>query len=260
MPAMQANGISINYRFDGAAEGAPVLMFSNSLGTDLHMWDGQIEPLSKHFRILRADTRGHGKTEAPNYPYTCDMLGNDALALLDALKIDKVYFCGLSMGGMIGMWLGRNAPDRLHKLVLCNTAAKFGLPDIWNQRIATVRGSGMKAITQTVLERWFTKTFRETSPDKIKPVESMLHATPAQGYAGNSAAIRDVDQRWPIVSIATPTLVIGGRHDPATPFEAAQLIAGRIPGAKLVALDAAHLSNIEQPEAFNAALGDFLKG
>lgn len=259
MPVLEANGIKVNYRIDGADD-APVLMFSNSLGTNLHMWDKQVPSLAKRFRVVRYDTRGHGNTDAPSGPYTFTMLGQDALALMDALKLPKVRFCGLSMGGMIGMWLACHAPERIAQLVLCNTAAKFGMPEVWNQRIVTVRASGMKAITDSVIERWFTKDFRAKSPAEIEPIVNMLHTTKPEGYAGNCAAIRDVDQRWPIRAIEAPTLVIGGRHDPATPYEAAQLIASRIPGAKLVGLDAAHLSNIEQPEAFAGALEDFLKG
>lgn len=259
MPSLEANGIKINYQIDGA-EGAPPLMMSNSLGTNLHMWDKQAPSLAKHYRVIRYDTRGHGKTGAPSGPYTFKQLGEDAIALMDALNLSKVRFCGLSMGGMIGMWLARNQPSRIERLVLCNTAAKFGIPEIWNQRIATVRASGMKAITGSVIERWFTKEFREKSPKEIEPIVEMLHTTKPEGYAGNCAAIRDVDQRWPIGDIRSPTLVIGGKHDPATPFDAAELIAKRIPGAKLVGLEAAHLSNIEQPEAFTKALEDFLKG
>jgi 3-oxoadipate enol-lactonase len=259
MPILEANGIKVNYRVDGA-DGAPVLMLSNSLGTNLHMWDKQVPALAKRFRVVRYDTRGHGKTDAPSYPYTFAMLGQDAIALMNALNLPKVRFCGLSMGGMIGMWLARNAASRVEQLVLSNTAAKFGLAEIWNQRIATVRATGMKAITGAVIERWFTKEFREKSPKEIDPIVEMLHTTKAEGYAGNCAAIRDVDQRWPIGGIKTPTLVIGGKQDPATPYEAAELIAKRIPRAKLIGLDAAHLSNIEQPEAFTKALDGFLKG
>ncbi len=192
MPTVEANGIRINYRIDGA-DGAPVLMLSNSLGTSLHMWDRQVPELSKRFRVVRYDTRGHGKTDAPAHPYTFAMLGQDAIALMDALKLPKVRFCGLSMGGMIGMWLARNAPARIEQLVLSNTAAKFGLPEIWNQRIAAVRASGMKSITGAVIERWFTKEFREKSPKAIEPIVEMLHTTKPEGYAGNCAAIRDVD-------------------------------------------------------------------
>lgn len=259
MPTLQANGINVNYQIDGA-DSAPVLMLSNSLGTNLHMWDKQVPALNKRFRVVRYDTRGHGKTDAPTAPFNVTTLGQDALALMDALKLTKVRFCGLSMGGMIGMWLARHAPERIEQLVLSNTAAKFGLPDVWNTRIATVRASGMQAITNAVIERWFTKEFREKSPKDVEPITQMLHTTKPEGYAGNCAAIRDVDQRWTIGEIETPTLVIGGKQDPATPFDAAELIAKRIPGAKLVALDAAHLSNIEQPEAYAKALDGFLKG
>lgn len=259
MPLLEANGIKINYQIDGA-DNAPVLLMSNSLGTNLHMWDKQIPALASRFRVVRYDTRGHGKSDAPHYPYTLRMLGDDALALMDTLKLTNVRFCGLSMGGMIGMWLARHFPSRIEQLVLCNTAAKFAVPEIWNQRIAAVRASGMQNITASVIERWFTKQFRESSPKEIDPIVEMLHTTKAEGYAGNCAAIRDVDQRWSIGDIAVPTLVIGGKYDPATPYDAAELIASRIPGAKLVGLEAAHLSNIEQPEAFSKAIGGFLKG
>ncbi len=259
MPVLEANGISINYRIDGA-DSAPVLMLSNSLGTNLHMWDKQVPALAKRFRVLRYDTRGHGKTTAPQGPYTFKTLGEDAIALMDALKLPAVRFCGLSMGGMIGMWLARHVPSRVEQLVLCNTAAKFGLTEVWNQRIATVRASGMKAITDAVIERWFTKDFRDKSMKEIDPIVEMLHTTKPEGYAGNCAAIRDVDQRWTIAAIKVPTLVIGGKHDPATPFAAAEFIASRIPGARLAGLDAAHISNVEQPDAFTKALDGFLKG
>lgn len=257
MPFVDANGIKINYEIEGA-ENAPVLMLSNSLGTNLHMWDAQAPSFAKHFRLVRYDTRGHGKTSAPEGPYTCAQLGHDALALMDALKLTKVRWCGLSMGGMIGMWLGRNAPERLEKLVLSNTAAKFGVPEIWNQRIAGVRANGMKAAVASSLERWFTKEYRDKHAKELGPITAMLAATPPQGYAGNCAAIRDFDQRWTISEIKIPTLVIGGKQDPATPFASAELIASRIPGAKLVALDAAHISNIEQAEKYTKAVEDFL--
>jgi 3-oxoadipate enol-lactonase len=258
MPTIEVNGARINYQIDGA-ENAPPLVLSNSLGTNLHMWDKQVPSLAKRFRVIRYDTRGHGKSEVTTGPYTFRQLGEDALALLDGLKLPKVRFCGLSMGGMIGMWLARHAPSRVEQLVLCNTAAKFGVPDGWNQRIAGVTVSGMKAIGDATMERWFTQPFREKAAGEIREMKAMLESCSPQGYAANCAAIRDVDQRFPISEITAPTLVIGGRHDPATPFAAAELIASRIPGAKLVALEAAHISNVEQPEAFTKALDGFLE-
>lgn len=255
MPKIEANNIEVNCQI-GGADSAPAILFSNSLGTNLHMWDSQAKDLSGRFRVIRYDTRGHGKTSAPEGPYTVEQLGRDAIAFLDALKLRKVFFCGLSMGGMIGMWLARHAPERIEKLVISNTAAKFGLPDAWNQRITAVRAGGMKPITDGILERWFTKAFRETARD-VESVKQMLHTTPAPGYVGNCAAVRDVDQRWTIGDIKVPTLVIGGKQDPATPFAAAEFIASRIPGAKLLGLDAAHLSNLEKPAEFTKAVGDF---
>ena len=188
MPILEANGININYQIDGA-DNAPVLMLSNSLGTNLHMWDKQVPVLAKRFRVVRYDTRGHGKTSAPSYPYTVSMLGQDAIALMDALKLPKVRFCGLSMGGMIGMWLARQVPSRIEQLVLCNTAAKFGIPEVWNQRVATVRASGMMAITGAVIERWFTnrswkccirrrrKAMPETAPRSAMSISAGRSAT-----------------------------------------------------------------------------------
>jgi 3-oxoadipate enol-lactonase len=259
MPTLQANGISVNYQIDGA-ENAPVLMLSNSLGTNLHMWDKQVPALSKRFRVVRYDTRGHGKSDAPSYPYTLAMLGHDAIALMDTLKLSKVRFCGLSMGAMIGMWIARHVPSRIEQLVLCNTGAKAGTAENWNQRIAAVRASGMKAVVETVVGRCFTESFRKNAPNEVEVFAQMLNAASPDAYANNCAAVRDGDQRWPIRDIKTPTLVIAGEHDPGAPVSGHKLIAERISDAKLVVLDASHLSNMEQPEVFNKTLNAFLKG
>jgi 3-oxoadipate enol-lactonase len=239
-------------------EKAPVLVFSNSLGTNLHMWDEQAKSLSKKFRVVRYDQRGHGKSGAPKVPYTLERLGKDVIAIFDGLKIERAHFCGLSMGGFTGMWLGRLAPKRIGKLILSNTAAKIGDPVIWNGRIQTVLGKGMSAIVDGVLERWFTKTFREKSAPAVAVVREMLLTTAPHGYAGCSAAIRDMDQRWDIGAIALPTLVIAGEHDPATNMKDSELIASRIKGSKFVKLDAAHLSNIEQSKQYTDTIEKFL--
>jgi 3-oxoadipate enol-lactonase len=257
MPSIRANGGEIFHRVEGAAEG-PVLLLSNSLGADLGMWDAQAPVFASRFRVVRYDSRGHGRSSVPPGPCAIDDLGRDALALLDALKLERVHFCGLSMGGMVGMWLGTHAPGRFEKLVLCNTAARMGPPGPWNERMETVRRSGLEAISGGVLERWFTPGFRARRPEVVEAARKMLLATPAEGYLACCAAIRDQDQLAALSAIRAGTLVITGRHDPATPPAAGQAIAAAIPGARVVELDTAHLSNLEAPEAFSSAVLQFL--
>ena len=257
MPVIDADGCPIHVAVEGP-DGAPVLMLSNSLGTNLHMWDDQMPAFTRHFRVVRYDSRGHGQSGAPHGEYTIERLGRDALAVMDALGLEQVNWCGLSKGGMVGQWLGTNAPQRVGRLVLCNTAAHMAPADLWNQRIAAVTANGMAPLVESVVERWFTKAFREKAPQAVDRIRQMLLTTPPHGYAGCCAAVRDMDQRETIRSITAPTLVIGGRQDPATPLAAAELIQKRIPGARLVVLEAAHLSNIEQPAEFTAAVLEFL--
>lgn len=259
MPVVDLDGSRFHYELEGP-EGAALLMLSNSLGTDLSMWDGQMPAFTRAFRVLRYDTRGHGGSSVTPGPYTMERLGRDALALLDALGIARAHFCGLSLGGATGMWLGIHAAERLEKLVLCNTAAKFGAPEVWNTRIEAVRKGGTAAIAQGVMERWFTQAFRAHNPKPVEAVRKSLLSTLGPGYIACSEAVRDVDQREAIASIRVPTLVIAGKHDPATPPADGRLLAERIPGARYVALDAAHLSNIEATEAFNNTVMDFLGG
>lgn len=257
MPIETIAGDPFNIRFDGPTD-APVLMLSNSLGTNLSMWDPQISEWSKHFRILRYDSRGHGLSVATDLGFGIDQLGRDALAILDHLGIAKAHWCGLSKGGMVGQWLATHARDRMGRVVLANTAAQMGPPSLWDDRIATARGQGMDALVGGVLERWFSARFREAEPATVARVGTMLTTTPAIGYATCCAAIRDMDQREAIRSVTNPVLVIIGTVDPATPPAAGHLIAEAIPGARTVELDAAHLSNLEQPEAFTKAVLDFL--
>jgi 3-oxoadipate enol-lactonase len=257
MSFVHANGARFFYRLDGEPE-APLLLLSNSLGTDLGMWDSQLAEFAKRFRVLRYDSRGHGQSEVSPGPYSIAGLGRDALALLDAIGVDRVRFCGLSKGGMVGMWLGSNAPERIERLVLCNTSAQLGTPEFWNSRIELVRRGGMEAVTPMVLERWFTSDFRARAPQAVEKVRRMLLATPPEGYTACCAAIRDMDQREAIRSIRAPTLVVAGVHDPATPPDHGREIAGRIPGATLLELEAAHLSNIEASDQFTAVVLEFL--
>jgi 3-oxoadipate enol-lactonase len=257
MPFVDLAGARFHYRFDGA-EHAPVLMLSNSLGTNVSMWDAQIAALTDRFRVLRYDSRGHGRSAVTPGPYTIEQLARDALALMDALALERVRFCGLSMGGMVGQWLGAHAAQRLSQLVLCNTAARIGTPDVWNTRIDAVNKGGMAAIVDGVVARWYTAAFIAAAPGAIAATREMLLTTPAAGYIASCAAVRDMDQRDSTTSIAVPTLVIAGAHDGVTPPEAARFLADHIPRARYVELDAAHLSNVEAEAAFTSALTQFL--
>jgi 3-oxoadipate enol-lactonase len=257
MPFADLADVRLHYRFDGPV-GAPVLMLSNSLGTDLAMWEAQMPRLTRDHRVLRYDTRGHGQSAVTPGPSTIEYLGRDVVALLDQLALDRVTFCGLSLGGMTGMWLGIHAPARIARLVLANTTARIGSPDAYNARIDQVNASGMAAISDAVLARWFTPAFIAREPATVATVKAMLERTPAAGYVACCAAVRDMDQRDEVDAIAAPTLVIAGTHDGATPPADGRFVTERIPGARLVELDAAHLSNIEAAPAFNAALASFL--
>src|SRR5260370_6707073 len=257
MPYVKSGEAQIRYELEGPS-GSPVVLFSNSLGTDYSLWDPQASEFRKKWRVLRYDSRGHGPTTASPGPYSVELLAKDVIALLDALKLDRVNFCGLSLGGMIGMWLGANAPDRLSKLVLCNTGAKIGTIESWNTRIETVRKNGMKSIASAVLERWFTPGFREKAPGQVTKIRNVLEALDPDGYAACCAAVRDFDFRNELGSIRVPTLVIAGAHDPATPPADGSFLAENIPCARYAELNAAHLSNIEDQDRFNAELAAFL--
>jgi 3-oxoadipate enol-lactonase len=257
MPFAQLEDVRIHYDLAGPAS-APILFFSNSLGATLSMWDPQMPAFQKQFRVLRYDTRGHGQSSVAPGPYTIEQLASDVVALLDQLQLDRVYFCGLSMGGQTGMWLALNAAARFHKLVLCNTAAKIGTPEMWNTRIEGVRKGGMKSISSAVMERWFSSDYRANSPDVIAAIKQLFERTNTDGYTANCAAIRDFDARETITSIKVPTLVIAGTHDAATTPADGHYLADHIAGARYVELNAAHLSNIENCDRFNTELSAFL--
>jgi len=257
MSFVETGGARIHYVIEGA-DGAPVLAFSNSLGTNYSMWDPQAQEFRKKFRILRYDTRGHGESAVLPGPYSIEQLGNDFLGLLDELHLGPVHFCGLSMGGMIGMWLGIHAPSRLKKLVLSNTGAKIGTSEIWKSRIETVQKSGMKSIATGVMERWFTPAFRAKVPGTVAQIQKTLEETDPEGYTACCAAVRDYDCREQLEEISAQTLVITGAHDPATPPADGRFLAAHIRGAKYTELDAAHLSNMEDGARFTGELAAFL--
>jgi 3-oxoadipate enol-lactonase len=257
VPTIDADGCPIHVEVAGA-EGAPTLMLSNSLATTHHMWDGQVEPFTRHFRLVRYDRRGHGQSGVPDGPYTLERLGKDAIAVMDGLGLDKVHWCGLSLGGMVGMWLGTRAPKRVERLILSNTASYVQGGNIWDERIRTALEAGMAALADATLERWFTAGFRERNPAAIARMREMIVATPPAGYAGCCAAIRDMDQRESIRGITAPTLIIAGRHDPGTTVESAEFMRDRISGARLTVLDTAHIANVEQPGRYTDTVLDFL--
>ena len=257
MPTIDADGCPINVEVQGS-DGAPALMLSNSLGTSLRMWDGQAAEFAKHFRVVRYDRRGHGKSGVPKGPYSMERLGRDALAILDALDIKKTNWCGLSMGGMVGQWLGANAPERVEKLVLSNTNCYYPDKAPWADRIKLVRQKGLASFVGMNMERWFTKGFRDQSAAKVAEFTEMFVATDVEGYVGCIGAISAMDHRALLPKIKAPTLIIAGKYDPATTVEQAEYLRDHIPGAKLVVLEAAHISNVEQPQAYTKAALDFL--
>jgi 3-oxoadipate enol-lactonase len=257
MPYVETPAVRLHYQVEGRA-GAPWLVLSNSLGTTLDMWTPQMPALLQHFRVLRYDTRGHGQSGIPEGPYTIEQLGDDVIALMDAFDIERAHFCGLSMGGMTGIRLGIRHPSRIDRLVLCNTSARIGPPELWNARIDKVNKEGMAPIVPAVIDRWFTPDFQQRAPQQVEQVRRMLLETDPKGYTANCAAVRDMDQRDTVSSIKAPTLVIAGRHDLATPPQDGKAVADNVAGGRYVELDAAHLSNWEQAELFTAEVVGFL--
>lgn len=258
MPIVELRGEPFHVRVDGP-EAAPALLLSNSLSSDLSMWDDQVPQWAKTFRVVRYDARGHGRSVVSPGPYTIAQLGADALGVLDALGIARAHFCGLSMGGMVGMWLLTHAPGRIGRAVLANTSPHMGPPDLWNGRIALAREGGMEATVEPTVARWFPAAFHARAPQTIERMRAMIRRVPLDGYVGCCEAIRDMDQREAIRAIRNPVLVIIGASDPATTPEVGRAIHAAIPGASMTVLDAAHISCVEQPEAFTAAVESFLR-
>ena len=252
------DGARIAHRIDGAA-GRPVLVLSNSIGTTLHMWDAQIPELSRHFRVLRYDTRGHGASDVPVGAYSLDRLGRDVLELMDALGIHRAHFMGLSLGGFVGQWLGIRAPERIDRLVLANTSSYLGPAAQWDPAIrAVLQAPDMHETAATFLRNWFPARMLEARASVVEAFRAMLLATPPQGLAGCWAAVRDTDLRRTIALIERPTLVIAGQHDTVTAASHGELMAATIPGARLLTLPAVHLSNVECPAEFMQSVRGFL--
>jgi 3-oxoadipate enol-lactonase len=261
MPTLALPDGDLHYQLDGPLD-APVLLLSNSLGTNLAMWDGQIPVFAEHFRVLRYDTRGHGRSLVSDGPYSIEQHARDVLALMDALKIPRANFCGLSMGGLIGQWLMINAAQRLDRVVLCNTAAKIASPAVWNPRIEMVLRegkAGMLSLREATKSRWFSAQFAATQSAQVARLLDMLANTSPQGYAANCAAVRDADFASQLGSVQLPVLVVCGNQDPVTTESDGEFLEQAIAGAQRMTLSAAHLSNVEASEAFSAQVSAFLR-
>jgi len=247
-----------NFRIDGA-EDTPVLILSHSLGCDLSQWDVQAAALQGNFRVLRYDLRGHGSSDTAPGDYSIDLLARDVLGLADTLGIRTFAFCGLSLGGMIGQWLATIAPDRLTHLVLANTSSRYLNPELMEERRKTVRERGMSAIVDAVMQRFFTPESLANKSPAVANIRRAVMSTDPAGYAACCAAVRDLNQTSLLASIRTPTLIVSGDRDVSTPWQGhGEVLAREIPGARVAHLPAAHLSNVERPRSFNAALLRFL--
>lgn len=260
MPVLDLPTHPIHYRIDATGPDKPWLTLCNSLGTDLHMWDAQIDALSPHFRILRHDRRGHGRSGAPQGPFALADLGRDVLALWEALSIGRSHFCGLSIGGLTGQWLGIHAGARLDRLVVCATAARIGTAAGWQARMTQVQGSGLGDLVAATAERWFSPGFRATHPDAVQRILDGFAATSVQGYLGCCAALAGADLRQDLGRIAAPLLAVSGQDDPVCPPDDLADIARAVPDGRHVSLPGRHLVNLESAAAFNAALTRFLTG
>ena len=248
---------TLHYELAGPA-GAPVVVLSNSLGTTLEMWEPQADVLARTFRVLRYDTRGHGRSELPPPPFDIGDYGRDVLALMDLLDIERAHFVGLSMGGLTGQWLGIHASSRIDKLVLCNTAACIGKPEGWRERIEFVRSHGLDEIATGAPARWFTQDFVAAHRPTVDTLTARLRTLSPDGYTAGCDVLAGTDLRDEIDRISRPTLVIAGEHDPVTTLADARFMVDRIRGAQLVTLNASHLSNVEAAQAFTEALLAFL--
>ncbi|QTD44643.1 3-oxoadipate enol-lactonase [Ottowia testudinis] len=258
MPIAPTAPARLNYELHGAPD-APLLILAHSLGSDLSMWDEQADALAAYFRVLRYDARGHGRSGAPPGPYTLPDMGQDVIALMDHLQAPRAHFCGLSMGGLVGQWLALHHPRRLSSLAACNTAARVGTAQGWAGRAAQVQQLGMPALAAQVVPRWFSPDFAQAAPARMAALQAVFSDTPAHGYIATCQALAEADLRGRLGEIATPTLVVGGTHDLSTPPAQAHELAHGIAGAELVLLPTGHLSNVEQPADFNAALLAFLQ-
>ncbi|WP_104500739.1 3-oxoadipate enol-lactonase [Acinetobacter indicus] len=258
MPTFTSQDAEINYQTFGDAA-KPALVFSNSLGTNFKMWQPQIDHFQQNFFVICYDTRGHGASSAPQGPYTLDQLGQDVVNLLDHLNIEKAAFCGISMGGLTGQWLAINKPERFSHVVVCNTAAKIGQEQAWNERAALVREQGLAPIASTAAGRWFTEPFIQSNAATVATLSNDLGAGSPEGYASCCEALAKADVREQLKDIQVPVLIVAGQQDPVTTVADGEFMQQRIANAELFEINASHISNIEQPEAFNQAVQAFIQ-
>lgn len=258
MPNIRANGIDVHYEVRGDG---PWLVLSHSLACDFSMWDEQVDAFARAFRVLRYDTRGHGRSDASPAPYTLELLADDLKGLLDGLQVRRAHFIGLSMGGMIGQTFALRRAGVLQTLVLCDTTSAYppSVVPVWAERTRIARTAGMPALVDATLARWFTEPFRKARPDVVRRFAALISDTPVEGYVGCSEALVRIDVTAQLPSLRVPALVIVGEHDPGTPLAMAQAIHRHLPGSELAVIrDAAHISNVEQPDEFNRLVLDFL--
>ena len=253
MPKFISNDAEINYQTFGDAS-QPAIIFSNSLGTQFNMWQPQISFFEKKFYVICYDTRGHGASSAPQGPYSIEQLGTDVVHLLDHLNIEKASFCGISMGGLTGQWLAIHHPERFNHVIVCNTAAKIGQEQAWNDRAQLVREQGLKPIAETAASRWFTEPFIRSNTAIVESLSNDLGAGSPEGYASCCEALAKADLRADLKTITVPVLIIAGQQDPVTTVADAQYLVNQIPNSQLIEINASHISNIECPEDFSHAL------
>lgn len=258
MPTFTSQDAEINYQTFGDAT-KPALVFSNSLGTNFKMWQPQIDHFQQDFFVICYDTRGHGASSAPQGPYTLDQLGQDVVNLLDHLNIEKAAFCGISMGGLTGQWLAINKPERFSHVVVCNTAAKIGQEQAWQDRAALVREQGLTPIASTAAGRWFTEPFIQSNAATVATLSNDLGAGSPEGYASCCEALAKADVREQLKDIQVPVFIVAGQQDPVTTVADGEFMQQRIANAELFEINASHISNIEQPEAFNQAVQAFIQ-
>ena len=259
MPAIRHDHLSLHYEIDGSDK-SPCLILSNALGTSLELWAPQLPVLADHFKLLRYDGRGHGCSGVASAVCTVAKFGEDVIALMDHAAIERAHFCGIGLGGMVGLWLASHYPTRIERLIVSNAAALVGPAAIWDARIQQVRGGGLDAIAPTIIERWFTRDFQQHAVHQVSLVRSMLLATSVAGYIAGCNALRDADLRNSLDSIECPTLVLGGRFDKTTSPAQSRQLAEHIHHARYTELNAAHLMNWEVAQSYTTLVKDFLSG
>ncbi len=257
MPRIESGKVILHYLVSGKADGPP-LVLANSLGSSMRMWERVLPAFEERFRVVRFDMRGHGESGVPHGPYSIEQLGADLISIMDAVGVSHAHVCGLSLGGLVAMWIGIHEADRVGRIVLANTAARIGTRDAWEQRILAVREHGMDSIASQTPGRWFTEKYRALHPDEMESMRQMVASTAPEGYSACCAALRDADLRELVHSIDVPCLVVAGTHDPATTVQDGLDLHGALRRSTYVELDASHLSAWEQHEEFSKAVLSFL--